>query len=94
MPDTVVSTVDFVQITYSFVKLPRQRRLHKKLSFPLRISSVNVTKSACPADLVSFTEEILNGKLIFVHGKDAVLSLFNFVFTLAKLRVHTYLTES
>ena len=47
-----------------------------------------------PADLVTFTEEILNGKLIFVHGKDAVLSLFNFVFTLAKLRVHTYLTES
>ena len=29
-------------------------------SFPLRISSVNVTKSA---DLVTFTEEIRNGKL-------------------------------
>ena len=31
--------------------------LHKKLSFPLSISSVNVTKSA-----VIFTEEILKGK--------------------------------
>ena len=37
--------------------------LHKKLSFPFRISSVNVTKSA-----VSFgsTEEILNGKFHFL----------------------------
>ena len=34
--------------------------LHKKWSFPLRISSVNVTKSA-----VTFTEEIFNGKLHF-----------------------------
>ena len=40
--------------------------LHKKWNFRLRISSVNVTKSAgnC-ADLVSFTEEILNQKLNF-----------------------------
>ena len=36
--------------------------LHKKWSFPLRISSVNVTKSAV---LCTFTEEILNGKLHF-----------------------------
>ena len=35
----------------------------KKWSFPLRISSVNVTKSAV---LVSFTEETLNGKLHFL----------------------------
>ena len=35
--------------------------LHKKWSFTLRISSVNVT----PADLVTLTEEILNGKLHF-----------------------------
>ena len=34
--------------------------LHKKRSFPLRISVVNETKSA---DLDTFTEEILNGKL-------------------------------
>ena len=38
--------------------------LHKKLSFPLKISSGNVTKSA--ADLVTFTEEIFNGKLDFL----------------------------
>ena len=30
--------------------------LHKKWSFPLRISSVNVTKSAETADLVTFTK--------------------------------------
>ena len=36
--------------------------LHKKRSFPLRISLVNVTKSA----VSKFTEEILNGKLHFL----------------------------
>ena len=35
--------------------------LHKKISFPFRIYLVNVT-----ADLVTFTEEILNGKLNFL----------------------------
>ena len=35
--------------------------LYKKWSVPLRISSVNVS-----ADLVIFTEEILNGKLHFL----------------------------
>ena len=37
--------------------------LHKKWSFPLRISSVNVTESA----VFTFTEEILNGKLHFLQ---------------------------
>ena len=36
--------------------------LHKKWSFSLKISSVNVTKSAETADLATFTEEILNGE--------------------------------
>ena len=36
--------------------------MHKKLSFPLRICLVNVTKSTA---LVTFTEEIRNGKLHF-----------------------------
>ena len=35
-----------------------KRALHKKWSFPWRISSVNMTKSA-----VTFTEETLNGKI-------------------------------
>ena len=52
------------------------RPLHKKLSFPLRISSVNVTKSAYPqetADLVTFTKEILYGKFHFLHsGRSSV----------------------
>ena len=40
--------------------------LHKKWSFLLRISLVNVTKSQETAHLVTFTEEILNGKLHFL----------------------------
>ena len=39
--------------------------LHKNWSFSLRISSVNVTKSAGNCGLVTFTEEILNEKLHF-----------------------------
>ena len=35
-----------------------KQTLHKKRSFPLRISLVNET-----GDLVTFTEKILNGKL-------------------------------
>ena len=35
-------------------------------SFTLRISSVNVTKSAVPADLVTFIEGILNEKFHFL----------------------------
>ena len=37
--------------------------LHKKWTFPLRISSVNANKFA---DLVTFTEEIVNGRLYFL----------------------------
>ena len=40
--------------------------LYKKWSFILRISSVSVTKSEFPVDLVTFTEEFLNGNIIFV----------------------------
>ena len=35
------------------------------MKFPSRVYSVNVTKSAIPTDLITFTEEILNGKLHF-----------------------------
>ena len=43
--------------------LGTQRSLYKNWSFPLRISSVNVLNPPFPADLVIFTEEILNGRL-------------------------------
>ena len=46
--------------------------LHKKLSFPLRISSVNVTKSAGTVDLVTLSEEILNRKLHFLCSVNVV----------------------
>ena len=38
--------------------------LYKRWSFPLRISSVNVNKSVWP-NVVTFTEEIFNGKIHF-----------------------------
>ena len=40
--------------------------LYKNKSFPLRISAVSVTKPQFPADVVTFTEEILNRKLHFL----------------------------
>ena len=53
-------------VEFVFFKLCKHRMvaLHKKWSFPLRISSVNVTKSAT-TDLPTFTEETLIGKLHF-----------------------------
>ena len=48
-----------------------QLSLHKKQSFPLRISSVKET-----ADSVTFTEEILNGKL---HSLYNVLYILSYV---------------
>ena len=44
------------------------KRTHctKKRTFPLRISSANVIKSVGNADLVTFTEERLNGRLHFL----------------------------
>ena len=40
----------------------KQKPLHKKWSFPLRISSVNVTKSAGDWGFGHITEEIVNEK--------------------------------
>ena len=42
----------------------------------LSISSLNVTKPKGPADLVTFTEEILNGKLHFLSIKIFEITLF------------------
>ena len=49
--------------------------LQKKneVSFPLRISSVNVTNPHFPVDLVTHTEKILNGK---IHFLCSVIELF------------------
>ena len=38
----------------------------QKVKFSFRLSSVNVTKTTFPADLVTVTEEILNRKLRFL----------------------------
>lgn len=45
------------------LSLKRNQALHKKRRFPLRVSSVNVIKSALSSDLVAFTDQILNRKL-------------------------------
>ena len=37
----------------------------QKISFPLKIFTVNMTKSVFLVDLVTITKEILNGKLHF-----------------------------
>ena len=44
----------------------QQNSLHEKWSFPLRISSVNVTKSAGFCGFSHIYDEILNGKLHFL----------------------------
>ena len=50
--------IGYVSERYQFLQVV----LHKKWSFPFRISSVNVAKSAV-SDLVTFTEEVYIGKL-------------------------------
>ena len=57
--------------------------LHKKWSFPLRIFSVNLTKSAGSADFVTFTEAIRNGKL---HSLCSV-----WIFAIAGITLHSWL---
>ena len=52
--------------------LNKHLTLHKKWSFQLRIFSINVSKSARTADLVTFTEEILIGKLQFLCSVERI----------------------
>ena len=65
-------------LAYYLVEGPIERAacfaLHckKKWRFPLRTSPVNVTKPPFPADLVIFTEEILNGKLHFLWNVSSI----------------------
>ena len=65
----------------SWIRLPTLTQLypalHKKWSFALGISSVNVTKSQESADLVKFTEEILNGKLNFLCSVNLAVFAFS-----------------
>ena len=58
----IIST--FLKVLPNLFKV--KQSLHKKWSFPLKSSSVNVTKSPFTADLVTFTEDIFNGKLHFL----------------------------
>ena len=70
--------------------------LHKKWSFPLRISSVNMAKSAS-SDLVTFTEEIFNGKLrFFVQclNNNLIKIFINFKKSLIWFRALYYLDNS
>ena len=51
----------------------------KKRSFLLRISSVNVTKPTVSYGLITFTEEILNGKLHILSSEQCVKGCFHLV---------------
>ena len=57
----LIPTYSKILITFA----SKKSSLHKKWRFPLRISTINMTKSAT-ADLVTFTEEILIEKLYFL----------------------------
>ena len=59
------NTMQFYIVSTLSVKYLQSYELHKKWSFPLRISLVHVTQSA--KNLVTFTGEILNGKLTLLH---------------------------
>ena len=65
-----------------------QATLHKKLSFSLKISSVNATKSAVSrgfADSVIFTEEIFNEKLQVLCSARKFSNMFSFIDDLAAI---------
>ena len=71
-----------------FLKLKISQRereiisLHKKLSFLLKIVSVNVIKyTQFLADLVTFTEEILDGKVLRSVLNDDLINIMNSVIT-------------
>ena len=49
-----------------------------KWSFPLRLSSINVTKFEFPSNLFNFTEDILNRKLLFLCSAAIVNSVSNY----------------
>ena len=57
--------------------------LHKKWSFPLRFSSLNVSSSPQEtADLVTFTDETINGKHFFVQYILSAFQQRNYVRTM------------
>ena len=58
------STALFKWLDNNIVKRNLNKYLNK--SFPLRISLVNVNKSAVSCGLFTFTKEIFNGKLYFL----------------------------
>ena len=49
------------------VEFALKKSIAQKMKFDLNISSVNGTKSIVPADLATFTEEGLTGKLHFLQ---------------------------
>ena len=65
----------------------------QKWSFPSRTSSVNVTKSKKIADLVTFTEEFLTGKLFFLCS-DIRFTWFLYNFYWCKIHRKTPVTKS
>ena len=63
---TIHSKMPVLQHFLNFLRNSTLFAIHKKWSFPLRISSVDVINTQETADLVTFTEEIFNGRLHFL----------------------------
>ena len=63
-----IQQLDYVQLFSTSILFTAFLRssLDKKWSFPLKISSVNVAKSAGNSRFVTFTKETFNGKLHFL----------------------------
>ena len=60
---------DFLPKKLKQTKLMHALNTAQKWSFAIKVSSVDLTKLQFPSDLVTFTEEILNGKFHFRAGK-------------------------
>ena len=72
----------------TFITIARQVNITaKKWSFPLRISSVNVTKSA--GNWRNLTEEILNGKLHFLCSLFSQVSLLSAAYAQIDIQAHS-----
>ena len=75
------NTVNLVTLTEEIFKSGGTERtpletLHKKWSFPFRISSINMTKSAENCEFGHITEEVFKGKLHFLCSEFMLIYIF------------------
>ena len=66
------------QKLYSLIKSSSFFNTTQKMKFLIKVSSVNVTKSEVSCEFGHITEEILNGKLHFLHSVSYITWIFCF----------------